>query len=777
MPLLTLLVFSLTLFVSASLLFLVQPMLGKLLLPYLGGTPAVWNACMVFFQVLLLAGYLYAHALSRWFSLRTQWLIHGGILLAPLAPLLVWQFDVGLIAQDWRPPPTESNPIPWLLIVLLLLAGLPFFVVSTSAPLLQKWFAGTAHPTAQDPYFLYGASNVGSMLALLSYPVLIETNLGVPSQTRLWTFGYVFLALLIAGCAWTARRFAATEGPSIPEKESAQGGGNTEASAPSLWRRLRWIALATVPSSLMLGVTTYLTTDIAAVPFFWIIPLALYLLSFIMVFSRLPDMVRRFLIVALPVAIPLVVASPFRNDLFQSRNFWLMMMHWMGLYVVAMVCHGELARSRPPVRYLTEFYLWISFGGALGGIFNTLIAPQIFVKVIEYPLMMAAACVLLFPLPKLDDASPRRRWLKLGLTAGLGLVGLVLGGFLLSNIFPEVRSAIPFLEPFRNYAKSFAQDYGDDDSAIIYEERNFFGYFSIWRGSRNDSLLSADTRDPDKDPQPQRRVFHTMYHGTTIHGKECMDEDCLGQPLTYFHRDGPIGHLFETVYAKNKPQRVAVLGLGAGTLAGYMKPGWELTLYEIDPAVVRVAEDPNYFTYLTGARKRGVEVHTVLGDGRLQIQKAPDQSFDLIFMDAFTSDAVPVHLITKEALELYSRKLAPDGLIVVNVTNRFLNLEPVLGNLAEAIGMVGLSRVDPLPGHFADAKDLENYLRLIDKYNKMERVPGSHWLVLARDRKDFGALSDAQDAQGRHYWQVLHTDPAIGVWTDNYSNLLKILKR
>jgi SAM-dependent methyltransferase len=718
--------FALTLFFSATLLFLVQPMVGKLVLPYLGGTPAVWNTCMVFFQALLLAGYAYAHALSRRFRPRTQFALHAAVSLLALVPLLLVRFNVGALANGWLPPPREANPIPWLLLVLLVTAGPAFFVASASAPLLQRWFAGTSHPSARDPYFLYAASNLGSLLALLSYPTLVEPHLGLLRQADFWCVGYVGLVLLALLCGAAAVRSAPAAAPEA---------GDTSGPAPTWWRRCRWVALAFVPSSLLLGVTTHLTTDLAAVPLLWVLPLTVYLLSFVLAFSPLGGWFRGASVLLLPFA---VAALALEDDLVQWLDwnvFQQILLHLLALLVASVACHGELARTRPPARYLTGFYLLLSLGGVLGGVFNTLVAPLALDRLAEYPLVIALALLLV---PRLGPETGRCgwRWVEAGFAAGLVLVGLLAGLFFWARAYltpKDVYSLARHLPDAARPAADFLARRLDNDDSLAHRERNFFGTFIV----RN-----------------YYRHYVLMEHGTTTHGAQ--DREQPGEPLTYFHRSGAVGQLFESAEAKSagRPLRVAVLGVGTVTLAAYLKPDWRLTLYEIDPAVVRVARNRKYFTYLSDAEERGARVEVVLGDGRLQIRDAPDASYDLLFMDAFTSDAVPVHLLTREAIQIYLRKLAPGGMIVVNVANRYLVLNAVLGNLADDLGLEG--RVQEGDVDWAQMKF------------------SSTWVVLARSAEDFGDLLGKCD--GGHAWEPLERDERVGVWTDDYSNLLRVLR-
>jgi SAM-dependent methyltransferase len=819
--------FAVTLFVSATLLFLVQPMIGKMVLPLLGGSPAVWNTCMVFFQGVLLAGYLYAHGLTRRLSPRAQALLHGGVLLLPLVPLLWLRFDADSLARTWLPPPAEANPIPWLLALLGLAVGLPFFVVATSAPLLQDWFARTGHPAGKDPYFLYAASNLGSLVGLNGYIAVIEPNFRLGTQTWIWLGGYALLVLLtwLCGLQLTGTR-AGTTAPA-PEVEVED---LAPASAPSAARWLRWIALAFVPSSLMLGVTTYVTTDVAAIPLLWVIPLDLYLLSFILVFAKwpalvdkllaaamaaglaifirklsltissaydvqgafptevlrgllyvppavllglafwpkVPPLLHKLMVVLLPlVVLVLAVPPPYEFTAFGRQvkfgpSWWevpSLLIHFLALFVAAMVCHGELARTRPAPRYLTGFYLCMSVGGVLGGLFNALVAPVAFDKVVEYPLVIALACLLLPRLGLAARAGPWH-WLDLGVSGAIGVFGVLMTALMLANAFltvevvdrlPEslqrriidyVKEAPEWRRPRDLYVVDGRLNPG---GTVLYQGRNFFGLLRV------------------QESMWHNRTYHGLVHGRIDHGKQCFKpEEYREQPITYFHRKGPVGHLFNALRARGQPAySMAVLGVGTGTLAAYAEPGWSLTLYDIDAAVVRLARDPQYFTFLTDCEKRGVNVEVILGDGRLKVAKAPEASYDVLFMDAFQSDAVPVHLITREAIELYKQKLKPDGLLVINIANRYINFQPVLGNLAEATKLEAIVAVDR--GNSAE-----------------DRYP-SHWVVMARDHKAFGTLLTAAapdgESEGKPWFAPLPPDrqAGVGVWTDDFSNILRVL--
>jgi hypothetical protein len=668
-PAATLVVFTLTLGVSAFLLFLIQPLVAKMVLPLLGGTPMVWNTCLVFFQALLLAGYLYAHLMPRWLGRRLA-LVHVVLLTLPL-----WLLPVSV--AGWTPPP-EANPALWLLGLLLGVAGLPFFFLSTSAPLLQRWYAGLGHSASRDPYFLYAASNVGSMAALLCYPVLVEPSLTLAAQARWWAVGYGLLVALVGVCAAFVWRGPALAAEDVPADQSVVRLGQ--------W--LRWIGLALVPSSVMLGVTTHLTTDLAPIPLLWVLPLAIYLLTFILAFSRLPPLFSTLVFILLPIVVLLLVFVPMLGVALTLGE--ALQLHLVALFLVCMVCHGELARSRPAPAHLTGFYLCLSLGGVLGGIGNALVAPVVFDRVVEYPLMIVAAFFLVLrPWP----SSP-------------------LPGF----VMPAFGAAAGALLLFLTFAPG--------PRPVLYRERNFIGNLMV----RHD---------------PQTNTNQLAY-GTTVHGVQCLDPQRRREPLAYFHRSGPVGQFFAEFNARGGGRRIGVIGLGAGTLGCYAEPGDRWTYYDLDPAVVRVASDPRYFTYLHDCRQRGVTVDVVLGDARLSLQREPGP-FDLIVLDAFTSDAIPTHLMTREALRMYFERLTDHGILAFNISSRYLRLGPVLAGLAEDAGLTGLIQSD-------------------DQADPPWKVI-SEWALLARRAEHLGKLAD--DSR----WQPLPSQGRARVWTDDYSHV------
>ena len=871
-PVLMLLVFALTLFCSATLLFLVEPMIGKMILPLLGGTPAVWNTCMVFFQAILLLGYGYAHVSTSWLGPRKQAVLH---LLMIAVPFLFFPLGVNrnLIEGD-------DNPIPRLLLLLSLSVGVPMFVVSASAPLLQKWFASTSHPAAHDPYFLYGASNLGSMLALIAYPTLVEPNLRLAQQGLDWSIGYGILAALTVLCAvllWRSPPPATHHPPP------------TALTGDVTWPRvLRWVALAFVPSSLMLGATTYITTDIAAIPLLWVIPLALYLLSFILVFSRLPAWVHKSMfLLMLPLVLLLLFLT--MSELARLLSIgWSVGLHLATLFVVSMVCHGELARDRPDTKYLTGYYLWMSVGGVLGGLFNGLFAPLAFNAIVEYPLALVLACLLLPPRREVEGEPSSRgsgvllatlggaagvllillrlrdrdlplhlvaagpwRWqiAALGLGLGIGLIGLLRGrsrpldhwfdflaplclgvlvvgliwGLLSNTLFRLVEAlasrahlhpyefrmgisvAVPLLicctflrRPLRFslgmgavlLAGGFC---GFLEYNVLYQQRSFFGVHRVV--------------DWPETFGRQRYRERLLYHGTTVHGKQFLEPPLDGEPLAYFHRSGPVGQVM-SVYNRDGRRNLAVIGLGAGSLACYAQPGQHLTFYEIDPVVRRLAfdDDRPYFTYVRDAVRRGAHLELVMGDARLTMERKQLQDserYGLLIVDAFSSDSLPVHLITREAMQVYLDKLTEDGLLVMQASNRHLDLRPVLANLAAERGLSGLIQREntlqypgKLPSRWVVMARKAEYLDGLRALNDWEKRRQSLLtdLTLSMGWPDNGtglaghalllrSLFDQEICRRRHRWEELKPgvgEPSpdlekVGVWTDDYSNLLRVL--
>jgi hypothetical protein len=715
--------------VSAFLLFLIQPMFAKVMLPSLGGTPAVWTTCMVFFQTALIAGYGYAHLGARWLTAKQQCLVHVALVAVSLVAL-----PIGPVATE---PPAGAQPTPWLVWVLALSLGLPFTILSATAPMLQHWLAAGRGATARDPYFLYGASNLGSLVALIAYPAAIEPLLTLRQQSNGWSVLYASLLAFFALSAWFLVQSAGRDRTDAPPEATPE--------APTrigFLRRARWTLLAFAPSSLMLGVTTHVTTDIAAVPLLWVVPLALYLLSFVIAFARRPVLRHGWMVRAQPVILLGVIVALLWGSF---STVWLVaLLHALMFLSCAMVCHGELAKDRPATWHLTEFYLWIAIGGALGGAFNALIAPQLFTAVLEYPIALTLACLLR---PASEDRRPLARvadlvqplaiagilWLWKVAQAGTSYQALTIGvGILLAMLLIlSQRRPVRFglsvgVIAFFGYAAGIGST---EHGKLLAVHRSFFGIHKVYE------LL-------------QYRVLH---HGTTAHGAQAATGPQSTEPLMYFHRGGPLGRIFVALNQPLRGKRIGIAGLGAGAIACYAKAGQRFTFFEIDPAVVSIATDPQLFTYLSKCGETRPDI--VTGDARITLAREPDGAFGLLILDAFSSDAIPVHLVTREAVSLYLRKLAPDGVMAFNVSNRFIDLAPVLAAIAHDLG---------LAGRMADeSRDLSGLgsLRL-----------GSAWVVLARKPSDLGTLWEGAT------WSALPAAAGIKAWTDDYSNILSALR-
>ena len=727
-----------TSFTAALLLFLVQPMFARMMLPLLGGSPAVWNTAMVFYQATLLAGYAYAHFGPRWLGVRRHAAIHAALMLAPLLVLPL------AVPAGWTPP-TWTNPLPWLLALLSVAVGLPFLVVSATSPLLQEWFAATGHRHARDPYFLYAASNAGSLLALVSYPALVEPSLKLEEQSDLWSTGYGALVVLMAVCAlvlWRNSRSSFPQSETICE-DDLKDDKSSDTITPR--RRLQWLLLAFVPSSLMLGVTTFISSDIAAVPLLWVIPLGVYLLTFILAFARRQILSREFLRRMFPLTLaPLVMA--FTLQATQPISL-LMLLHLAAFFVACMLCHTALAADRPEMKHLTEFYLWLSAGGVLGGAFNALLAPVVFNSLAEYPLTLILACWLgLRVAAPVESARERRNDFLWPALLGLMTAALVLA--LEVSPFKNDRAAVGFVfgvptlvcfffskRPLR-FALGVAAIllasglHPGEKGTVLHAERSFFGMHRV-------------TLDPTGQ-------YHMLVHGKTLHGVQSLDPARRRESLTYYHRTGPIGQVLE-VYGRDTSKKIAAVGLGAGSLAAFGLPGQEWTFYEIDPVVLKLARDERFFSFL---RDSAAEVRVVLGDARLSLASARDGHFNLMILDAYSSDAIPVHLLTREALALYLKKLGPGGILAFHISNVHLDLQPVFASLAHDAGLASFVRddTDVFGAEVAQGKS------------------PSQWLVMARRAEDFSRL--AKDAR----WVPYTGDPRLPVWTDNYSSLLQVFQ-
>ncbi len=709
-------------------MFLVEPMVARMVLPRLGGSPAVWSTCLLFFQGVLLLGYAYAHALTRLLPRFAQILVHTAIVLPLAALVLPLDFSIGA-------PPAGASPAPWLLMQLALLVGPPAFAISATAPLLQSWFAALDHDDAGNPYFLYAGSNAGSLLALLAYPMLVEPALPLDRQATLWSYAFGALALGIVLCAASTAIRGRKDENTLPRETAPPG---------SLRERLIWTALAFVPSSLLLGVTAYITKDIASVPLFWVVPLALYLLTFILTFARRPWLPHAAMARLLPHSI--ILLALFQASIIELPPLLLLTLHLGCFFVVCMVCHGELALRRPPPARLTEFYFFLSLGGVLGGAFNALLAPLIFANIWEYPLALVAAC-LVKP-ATIDDSRPGHTWGDFVLP--LALLGLLLPGYLsypavLNELGAVAAKALiclclvvsgmallAFFPRRWRFALGVSVCIVAPLVAIsgnIVSERSFFGVYHVRL------VDNGQTR--------------SLFNGSTIHGAESLLPGEERLPLTYYSPEGPFGRFFAALDSKSV-RRVGVVGLGIGTLACYARSGQDWTFYEIDPLVERIARDDRFFHFLA---RCGNQPRVVIGDARLNVSDAPDGTYDVLVLDAFSSDSIPMHLITREAFALYLRKLAPGGRLLFHISSRTVDLRPVLAALAGDAGVPARLLYDQPPsGNF-----------------NFHRFPA----VVVAVAGHGGDLDSLTPADG---WTGLPAVDSSWLWTDQRSDILRVMR-
>jgi hypothetical protein len=729
---LVLLVYTAAIFVSALLLFSVQPLFTKMVLPRFGGSPAVWSVAMVFFQSLLLAGYGYAHYLIQIPNRRLAVAVHLLLLVAALLSLPL------SIASGWGEPPNSGYAF-WLLGLFAVSIGLPFFALAGNNPLLQAWFFRTGHPSGPDPYFLYASSNIGSFLALLSYPVLLEPMFTLRWQNLIWTGGYGLLVVLIAACAVLLLRSPVLVAGDVPA-------GDAGAASPPWILRARWIFLAAVPSGLLIAVTAHISTDVAAAPLLWVLPLSLYLLTWVLVFQSRPLLPHRWMLRLQPLAIAGVVvllASGGEQNLLLTLGG-----HQLCFFVIAMACHGELARTRPAAKYLTGFYVALSFGGMVGGLFAGLIAPFTFSWVAEYPILLALAALCRPPgeerfarwsgwywpilaVLALALIAPSyfegkfMTWLdtyRVWMIGAVGVLAAVLALGLNADRWKIFATVVVALVLIRAYPA---------DEGRVETVRSFFGVHKIMVTPRGH--------------------YHVLMHGTTIHGAQKFQNDdgspLTGrpEPITYYHKDGGIGQAITSIRErKGGALRVAVIGLGAGTLTCASEPGESWKFFEIDQTMVDTARDPKYFSYIKNCEPG---LKPVIGDARLTFAKEPDGAYDLIIVDAYSSDAIPIHLATEEAMAIYKDKLAPRGAVVMHVSNRHLELVSVI---------VGI----------ADANDLKSWVYNEDSKRDNEYIFATEVVVSAREEADVGALAASED------WTLTDADERQRVWTDDYSNVL-----
>lgn len=721
-------VFAGALVLSAFLLFAVQPMFARMALPVLGGSPAVWSVATVVFQSLLLVGYAYAHGLAK-LPPRVGILVHLSVLALAASTLPI-------AGPRSVPSASGGGEAFWLAGLFLSAIGLPFAALAASGPLLQAWFVRTGHRRADNPYFLYGASNVGSFAALAAYPVLIEPILPLGTQSMAWSLGYAALVGLIGVCG-----ILAGSGPAAPMPQATT---TARSSAPTAAQRLGWTAVAAIPSGLLVAVTAHISTDIAAIPLLWVIPLALYLLTFIVAFRDGGGTPNRLLLLAQAGGTGIVLAL-----IGVGSSLTLGLLAHLGLFVVtAFLCHQQLYGRRPGPERLTEFYLCLSAGGALGGILCGLAAPLLFSSVLEYPVLLAAALLVRLPTPGRRGTATREAVLVAAVCCGA--VGLAyaavqaglpagLGQHVLLALF-VVLLALSWRSPVRASVFAFAAMF----AAVLFQPggvardsvRSFFGVHRIY--------------------ETQDGRFRLLAHGTTVHGAIRIREDdgaaATGrpEPTTYYGTDAAIGQAIASVREARGGVLggVSAIGLGAGSLACHARERERWSFYEIDPEVARIARDPARFRFLSAC---GPDIPVVLGDARLTLAEAPTGQ-DLIVLDAFSSDSIPVHLVTREAIGLYLAKLGPRGALVLHISNRHLDLTAVLARVGAEHGLVTLVRRE------AASEPFETRLRAPALVVAMARRP-----------EDLGEIAR------NPAWQRIEPDPSRRPWTDDYANVLEAM--
>lgn len=729
------LLYASTMFLSAFLMFSVQPMIAKTLLPLLGGSTSVWTLTMLFFQILLLAGYLYAHLLARIPNIRVQGLVHSGLILAAGAFSLPLLLDPSLENLD------VGNPIGWQLQTMAAMIAAPFLILASTAPLLQRWFSLSDAPDAASPYKLYAASNAGSLLALLAYPFVIERMATLDTQGEFWTYGYV---ALLAGIVATflVSRFAA--------KSAAPAVRSDEPDTPPNWKtRGMWIFLAFCPSSLMLGFTTFVTTDVASVPLFWVLPLALYLLTFIIAFAekQVIALTSTRSVQAVFILIYLWLEISVWNN-----QLAILLLHACVFFFTALLCHQELAARKATPRHLTDFYLCLSVGGALGGVFNSLVAPVIFSLPYEYALVVGLSLLARYTgegqtfhkaashfVAVLKRKEPVT-WLNLYLFPGLMIMGIAVS-FTDNSFTNMIVASVIVLSAYLIHERRWAfaltgiaiivfhsvmPTHNQEDVVLV--KRNFYGVHRIIQGDHT-------TR---------------MTHGTTVHGSQASNAFFETTPIGYYYLNSGIGDAFFTLGHRPGAQSIAVLGLGTGAVACYAREGRHFDFYEIDQDIADIAENPEYFTYLKSC---GSPYSIKIGDARNEISKAPDHGYDLIMVDVFSSDNIPVHVMTKEAVALYLSKLKLDGILIFHISNRFFVLENELADIGRSFGIETIMKASQ-----GGTLGPDNIPYFNNKY-----------VVITRDQGHLSMLKQMA------WLKDLRKEPRAP-WSDRYADVLRSLR-
>ena len=717
--------FVVTILAGSFLLFMVQPLVARMALPRLGGAPAVWNSAMLVYQSLLLGGYAYAHALGR-LPLRRQAIVHLVVLALAGLTLPISLAQLPLPSAGWEPL--------WVPLLFLLTIGPVFFAISAQAPLIQRWYA--ADPVAGDPYWLYAASNLGSFAGLIAYPLLLEPNLRLADQSAAWSVGYLVLVVLVALAA--AARWSA---PSLAARNPTPA-----AHEPIGRRRIAlWLALAAVPSGLMLSTTTHLTTDIVAMPLLWVIPLGLYLLSFVFAFnerSRVGQVCAR---VAAPV---LFLAGGMAMVSHGAGGVSSAVAALVALLVVSVALHRRLYADRPAPAQLTLFYLVMSAGGALGGIFTALIAPVVFDWVWEHPLLILAAAALL-------PATPYFDWMeriaippayRRAAVLGVLLVVFVLSGLLYQLVLDKNADAAGLIVVIAGLGVLLLGYRAAFVAALLALMLGFGGFETVnasWEGARKRSFFGIYVvRDEEA------KGLRGLTHGTTLHGLQFNDSVRELEPTSYYTRRSGVGlALANSERIVGKGARIGVVGLGVGTLACYRRPDQRIDFFEIDPVVASYSREP--FTFV---KKCAPDAAIRFGDARLEIEKAAPGSYDILVIDAFSSDSIPLHLMTKEAVAIYRRALTSDGLLLVHISNRYIDLRPMIAGLAAANGMQARLRQD------------------LDRAGR--GASPSIWTALAADPETLARL-EASSGPGR--WEGLPPPPSQ-VWSDDFASVLPLLR-
>jgi hypothetical protein len=711
------LIYAVTIFLSAFLLFQVQPLTGKFILPWFGGSAAVWSATVLFFQLILLAGYFYAHLLIRYLSPKKQLLVHAPLLAASLLSLPI-------VPSSYFKPTPRGDPTFQILFLLTATVGLPYMLLSSTSPLLQTWYLRAKKGAI--PYRLFALSNFGSMLALLSYPLLVEPRLRLGTQAVAWSGGYVLFALVCMIAGWRSMR--AGGATAVESERQEDPGGPSRIGPPSVRSMIFWVSLTACASVLLLSTTTLLTQNIAPIPLLWVVPLSIYLLSFICCFEG--HIYRR--VFFLPLLVAALALYPYAMYKSENNEDITKMIGALcaALFVCCMVCHGELARRKPHPRYLTQFYLMVSIGGAAGGLFVALIAPHFFPTYLELPIAVAG-CALLTSFALWYNREGLARTRTTDSPGGATSPKLLQG----QRPHPGASALSPLWQRYSlliltmGFAIYLARQERAEQRSYTLNARNFYG------------VLHVSDHDADDDSPPVR----VLIHGTINHGTELLIPGGSRIPTSYFGRGTGISR---TIMAKQSrgPVRLGILGMGAGVTASLARPGDTLHYYEINPLVPALSE-----TQFSFFRDCPADKKILMGDGRLVLERLPNERLDVLVMDAFTSDAVPVHLLTREAYRIYLRHLKPDGVLVINISNRYLDLEPVVAQGGAELGWSGVTILDD--------GDLEPF------YNS------STWMILS-PQPEFFLQPQFQD-ESVH---PMKTRRGFRAWTDDYSDIIAISK-